>query len=228
MLGLMDWESTLGLQRRLAYQVSGQRSSPGLILCEHDPLISVGRQGSMAHLTLDRNDLTTRRWPIRWVNRGGGCILHTPGQLAIYPVVALDELGLSVPAYLDELREMVRSVLVEFDIRARLPADDSDVYVGPRPIACLGIAVRNWVSYFGIFLNVNPDLHLYRRVHCAASGEPMTSMERERRCPIRSSRVRERVVERFADRFGCSETALFFDHPALSPKARRDAVAAPR
>src|SRR3954463_957236 len=92
LLGPVEFEAALALQRALVYQVAGDRDSGALVLCEHPPLVTVGRHGSPAHLRCDEADWRARRWRLRWVNRGGGCLLHLPGQLAVYPVLALDRL----------------------------------------------------------------------------------------------------------------------------------------
>src|SRR5438309_6698380 len=100
-------ESALALQRRLVYQVAGERSSAALVLCEHPPLITVGRQGSRSHILCDPEELRVRRWRVRWVNRGGGCVLHQPGQVAVYPILPLDRLNLGLRAYLERLHDVV-------------------------------------------------------------------------------------------------------------------------
>jgi lipoyl(octanoyl) transferase len=98
--------------------------------------------------------------------------------------------------------------------------------VGQRPIAALGIAVRDWVSYYGAVLNVNPDLSLFRTVQVGGdAGGTMTSVERERRGPLRAALVRERLVEHFSEGFGFKRIAMFHDHPSLRRKARTDALA---
>jgi len=65
LLGTVSFEDALALQRRLVYQVSGERSQAALIVCEHPPIITIGRQGSRAHLQLEPEDLRPRRWPVR-------------------------------------------------------------------------------------------------------------------------------------------------------------------
>src|SRR5437764_98261 len=50
LLGLVDFEAALRVQRHLVYHVSGERDEGALVLCEHPPLITVGRQGSHAHI----------------------------------------------------------------------------------------------------------------------------------------------------------------------------------
>src|SRR5205809_360592 len=96
LLGAVDFEAALAWQRRLAFNVAGDRASACLVLCEHPPIITVGRQGSRGHLRFDQEELQLRGWRVRWVNRGGGCLLHVPGQLAVYPILALDQLGLGL------------------------------------------------------------------------------------------------------------------------------------
>src|SRR5688572_28025616 len=94
LLGLLPYDDGLRLQRRLADEVAADPGRACLVLCEHPPFISVGREGSHSHILLDPDDLEARRWPVRWVNRGGGCFLHLPGQLAVYPILPLKGLGL--------------------------------------------------------------------------------------------------------------------------------------
>jgi lipoyl(octanoyl) transferase len=227
LLGLLDFETALALQRRLVYEVSGDRTQAALLLCEHPPLITVGRQGSWAHIFCGRDELCAREWPVRWVNRGGGCLLHLPGQFAIYPIVALDRLGLSVPAYLERLQQVVRDVLGEFSICGQTRPDQAGVWVGSRLIASVGVAVRDWVTYYGTAFNVYPDLEHFRLLRCSAAGDgPMTSLERERHGPLRPAFVRQRLVEHFCRRFAVSRLSLLSDHPSLSRKARH-AIATP-
>ena len=197
----LRFDDLLIWQRRTVYEISGARDRAVLLLCEHEPLITVGREGSRADIRFDGEELRQRNWSVRWVNRGGGCLLHLPGQLAIYPVFPLDRLGLDMPSYLEQLRQVMRDVVTDANIRSAT-CDPNGVTVAGRPIAQLGVAVRNWVSYFGAALNVNPDLEPFRRIHCGGVGTPMTSIERERRLAINPELVQQRVVEHIQTRFG--------------------------
>lgn len=222
LLGRVDFESLLRFQRRLHFEVSGDRKQSALILCEHPPLITVGRQGSRSHIHLPPEDLRVRGWPIRWVSRGGGCILHLPGQLALYPILPLDRLRLSIADYLQRLNETVRGLLDDFSVHAGIQTGDAGVRVGPRLLSAVGVSVRDWVTSYGAYVNVQPALDLYRHVTVSAhEPEPMTSLERERRGPVRPALVRERLIEHFRARFGFSRVALFSDHPALGGAVQR-------
>jgi lipoyl(octanoyl) transferase len=164
MLGLVEFEAALALQRRLVYQVTGDRNSAALIICEHPPLITVGREGSWSHLYCGPEELQARRWRVRWVNRGGGCLLHVPGQLAFYPILPLNHFGLGLQSYIDRLGTVIQALLGDFDVRGQTRRDDSGVWIGSRPIAGIGVAVHDWVSYYGFSFNVNPDLQPFRLV----------------------------------------------------------------
>ncbi|MBI3410090.1 MAG: hypothetical protein HY040_17245 [Planctomycetes bacterium] len=220
LLGTLEYDAALRLQRRLQFDVSGDRSQAALILCEHPPMISVGRQGSRAHVFFEPDELEWRGWPVRWVHRGGGCWLHLPGQLAVYAVFPVDRLGLTVRDFLVRLGGVVQCLLGDFDLRGDwLPGG---VYVRSRLIAGLGVAVHDWISSFGLCLNANPSLDFYRRVQCAPRfQEPMTSLERERRGRLQPALVRQRLIEHVREVFGFGRIALFSDHPSIQGHQQR-------
>jgi lipoyl(octanoyl) transferase len=222
LLGTVDFEAALVLQKRLVYEISGDRNQAALVLCEHPPCITVGRHGSRAHIFFEAEELLHRRWPVRWVNRGGGCMLHLPGQLAIYPILPLERFGLNLAGYLERMGLALQDLLSEFHLPAQALATGAGVFVGPRMVAGFGVAVRDWISYFGAYLNVQPSLDLFRHIRIGAAGaEPMTSLERERRGPVRPSLVRERLLEYWQKRFDFGRVTVFSEHPFLEAYLRR-------
>jgi lipoyl(octanoyl) transferase len=215
LLGSLDFDAALRLQRALVYQFSGRAPGAALILCEHPPLITVGRHGSPGHIRAGRDELASRGWPVRWVSRGGGTVLHVPGQLAVYPVLPLAPLGLDVRGYLRSLQQVLVAVVDDFGILATTRPDEAGVWVGPRLIAAVGVAVRQQVTTFGACLNIDPDLTLFRLVQCGTRDDgPMTSLARERRGPLRPALVRQRLVEHFRDEFGFDQADVLFQAPA--------------
>ena len=216
LLGVVDFEAALKLQRTLAFEVTGARDSAALVLCEHPPIVTVGRDGSPADIRCDFEELRARRWPLRWVNRGGRTLLHLPGQLAIYPILPLDWRRLGLSNYLERLQHILVAVLDDFSVLADTRSEQPGVWVGRRLLAGVGVAVCDWVTYYGAYLNVNPDLLPFRIVRTAAKEQqPMTSLVCERRGPVRPALVRERLLEHFLAVFPFERTALFSHHPCL-------------
>jgi lipoyl(octanoyl) transferase len=225
LLGTVDFDNLLHLQRRLVYEVTGDRTQSYLILCEHLPLITVGRDGSREHVGYEAHELAAREWPLRWVNRGGGCLLHAPGQLAVYPILALDRFALDLQGYLDRLHGVLLDVITNMEVPARVRPGRAGIWVNGRLLAHVGVAVREWVTYFGAALNVHPDLEAFRPVQVAGPGEPpMTSLAREHRDRIRDGTVRQMLVEAFARSFGFARTSLFHTHPALTRPTAANAI----
>jgi lipoyl(octanoyl) transferase len=228
LLGLVDYEEGLRLQRLLVDEVAGRRDHAALVLCEHPPLLSVGRQGSHSQILFEDEDLEARRWRVRWVNRGGGCFLHLPGQLAVYPILPLDRLGLGLREYLDRLHAALIDVLDDFSVQAKTRPGQAGVWVGDRMVAGVGVAVRDWVSWHGAVLNVAPDLVPFRQVRTGQPGDgPMTSLARERHGSPRLAHIRQSLLDHFQQRFGLAQPSIFFGHPAVRSQRLAEATAVP-
>jgi lipoyl(octanoyl) transferase len=215
-LGLVDFEEMLALQRRLVFEVSGDRSQGVLLICEHQPVITVGRQGSRTHIHFDPRELQLRGWSIRWVNRGGGCLLHLPGQWSIYPILPLDRLQIGLQEYLNRLQRVLRDTASDCMVReaSEIPGQ-LGIWSSQRLLAHVGVAVRDWVSYYGAALNVNPDLEFFRKVNCGGSTQPMTSIVRERHLAVNPELVRQFLIDRFLEQFPCERVVMGESLPAL-------------
>ena len=144
LFGLVDLQEVLSLQRRIVYEM-GDGGGVSLLLCEHPPTISVGRAGSRAHVVSDDDGLRALGIRTQWVNRGGGCVLHLPGQLAAYPVVPLQSCGLTLSGYLTGLHQAVLGVLDEFDLRGSVRADLPGVFLGQARVASVHLC--SWCTF---------------------------------------------------------------------------------
>lgn len=224
LLGVLDFDALSALQRRLRYDVSGDRDTAAVIFCELEPGITVGREGSATHIRPNTEALAARRWPVRWVGRGGGAVLHQPGQVACFPVLPLDALNLSPARYLVELQAACIDLCRDYGIDAAPKEEHPGVRANNRCIAHIGVAVRDWVSSYGIVLNVNPDLAPFRDVKCDGDPVPMTSLQRESPLRVRVSGVRQKLLELIAARFGFARVSVFHHHPAALPRTTRHAL----
>jgi lipoyl(octanoyl) transferase len=222
LLGLVDFEDVLQLQRRLVYDL-GEGGGAALVLCEHPPTISVGRSGSRVHIAADDDELHAMGIGVRWVNRGGGCILHLPGQISAYLAIPLTPLGLDVRTYLDGLHDAIVRVLGEFDLKGTRKPDLPGVFLGEARVASVGVAVNRWIAYHGLTLNVGPylaPLGLIEEPGTAAWPLRQTSMEARRQRPAPMSRVREALVRQLESAFGLRQHHVYSDHPLIRRKIR--------
>ena len=219
-LGLVDFLEVQRLQRRIVYDL-GEENGAVLILCEHPPTISVGRSGSRAHIVADDEALESMGIAVHWVNRGGGCVLHVPGQLAAYVALPVARLGLSLQGYLDGLHAAIVGVLDEFDLTGTTRADLPGIFSGPARIATVGVAVNRWIAYHGLTLNVGPYLDLFEVLDEPGIGKsPMryTSMESRRQRHTSMGKVREALIRNLEHAFGLQQHHIYTRHPQIQRK----------
>jgi lipoyl(octanoyl) transferase len=231
LLGTVDFDEVQTLQRRLVYDL-GERPGAALVLCEHPPTISVGRSGSRAHISADDTELRSMDLPVRWVNRGGGCTLHLPGQLAGYLMLPLPAFGLDLKRYVDGLHRLLIDVLAEFDLTGATRPGAPGVFLGTGSsrVATVGVAVGRWIASHGFTLNVGAYLGPFRLIDEPTSqGMPtirVTSMEAWRQRPTPMPKVREAVIRRVEAAFGVERHHVYTSHPLIRRKARVHVFAA--
>ena len=221
LLGLVDFEDAQRLQRRLVYEL-GEGGGGALVLCEHPPTISVGRSGSRAHVRADDEELRGLGIRTRWVNRGGGCVLHLPGQLAAYVMLPLDPPGLDVRRYVDGLHRAIIATLAEFDLAGATRPGAPGVFLGQARVASVGIAVNRWIAYHGLTLNVGTYLEPFTILDEPGPGGykvHQTSIEARRQRPAPMSQVREALIRHLEETFGLRRHHVYTQHPLVRRKA---------
>lgn len=220
-LGSLPYERFLALQRRLVYEIGGDADLASLVVCEHPPAITIGREGSRRNIRLAPEELDSREWRVRYVARGGGTMLHLPGQIGLYPILPLAELRMTPARYLRELLEVALGVVRDYGADAAIDSDRPGLRVRDRRIAHAGVAVRSGVTAFGLVLNVCPDLELFERIDCDGDPLTMTSLERESPRRVRLPGVRVELANAVAGRFGYSRQSVFHSHNILHANAHR-------
>lgn len=224
LLGVVDFQSALILQERMVQEVSERRDTLGkLLLCEHPPILTIGREGSISHLRVDERELTSRRIDVRWLNRGGGCMIHAPGQLAAYPILPLDRLNFGLHEYRKGLEQAAIEVCREMRIPAFRDEKRPGVWCRTGRWAEVGIAVRSWVSYHGLFVNVATPTQLFDLIESRSAGEPdeLTTLSAERHSTVSMHVVREALLRHLARELGYEEFHLYTGHPLLKRTRRR-------
>lgn len=226
LLGTVDFLEMQQLQRRIVYE-HGERPGATLLLCEHPPTISVGRSGSRAHIAADDEALRGLGIRVHWTNRGGGCNLHLPGQLAAYVIMSLPE-GLNLAGYLDRLHRSVIGVLEEFELGGSVRPEVPGVFLGASRVALVGVAVNRWIAYHGLTLNVGPYLDLFDLLDEPGIGPSrlhQTSMESRRQRQAPMSRVREALIRHLEEGLGLERRHVYTGHPSIRREVLSDVYA---
>ncbi|MFN0053653.1 MAG: lipoyl(octanoyl) transferase LipB [Planctomycetales bacterium] len=214
LLGLVDFDAAQVLQERLAMQIAaGVDQGGALLICEHPPLVTIGREGSWGHVRMSPEEFAARRWDVRWITRGGGCITHVPGQIAAYPIIPLARRGIGIAAFREQLQAAIIETCRECRVAARQQPQQAGVWGRGGELAQVGIAVRSGVSMQGVFVNVCPRLDQLRLI--APAGRAITSLAVERRVPTSLGSVRESLIRRLASQLEYDRFHLHTGHPQL-------------
>jgi lipoyl(octanoyl) transferase len=174
-LGRLAYQPALDLQEKnVAARASGEIPDQ-LLLLEHDPVYTIGRQR-------DRSSLgpAALPHPVVEINRGGQATFHGPGQLVGYFIFDLQKLTPDLHFFLRWIEEGLIALLQDYGLAAQRREGLTGVWIEDRKIASIGVGVRKWITMHGFGLNVGSDLSGYEAITpCGIAGVTMTSLSRE-------------------------------------------------
>lgn len=140
-----------------------------VLLLEHTPVLTLGRAFLPEHIR-DRDFFTSRGIEMKITQRGGGVTYHAPGQLLVYPIVALEGEMRDVSRFLDILEQVTMRSLQKIGIPAVRNPERRGVWVFGKKIAFTGIKLRKWVTSHGVAVNINNEIYPFEMID--PCGEP--------------------------------------------------------
>jgi len=222
LLGTIPWHNGMALVHRLAAAaVQSDEPRVTVLLCEHPEVITVGRSGSRVDIKIPRSELSNRGLTTHWVSRGGGAVLHAPGQLAVYPLVPLAAADLTVGEFLRRFFAAVQNAFESFGVQTAATAQPplSAIYGRTGPLASFGVSVKQGVTLQGVFVSVNPSMQLQRLVDATPPDEngrrSLSCLTAERGASVNMPKVRSALVQSMSEAFEWSTYHLLTGHPDL-------------
>lgn len=193
-LGKRSYGEVWSLQKKMQIKRMAGEIDDLLILVEHDPVYTLGKNADVNHLLQSRD----RTIEVFNVERGGDITFHGPGQLVGYPIIDLANYKKSVSWYMHSLEQLTIEVLSEFEISAKRVKDLTGVWVGDKKIAAQGVRLTRWVTMHGFSINVNTDLSYYNGIiPCGIFDRGVTSMEELLGSTQRMEKIRTLVIDKF-------------------------------
>jgi lipoate-protein ligase B len=195
-LGRVPFAQAHDLQRRLVQRRIAREVCDSLVLCEHDPVVTVGR-GAAPPALADASIAVVE------VERGGEATFHGPGQLVAYPILELPEDRRDLRRYLRDLEEVVIRALAEVEVRGERREGLTGVWVAGRKVCSIGVAVRRWVTWHGLALNLRADLAAFAAFRpCGLDPAVMANVEEFCELPVRTLLFEVLVVKHACEVFG--------------------------
>ena len=197
-LGLSDYNDTWKLQKKLQSKRILGEIEDHLLLVEHPPVFTLGKNASKQHIINNSDDVS-----IIQTDRGGNITFHGPGQLVGYPILDLNHYKRSITWYMRELEQLVIDVLSEYDIKASRKKGLTGTWVKDKKIGALGVRISKWVTMHGFSLNINPDLNFYKHIiPCGIKEYGVTSMAKIMGNQVPSmEEIKTKMKKRFTKNF---------------------------
>jgi lipoyl(octanoyl) transferase len=217
-MGLIDYKEAWDFQTHLHRQlIENKRAGYPvpqvhyLLLCEHPPVITMGKSGSDENLKIDDIDLANRKIDYYRINRGGDITFHGPGQLVGYPILDLDLVFTDVHKYIRSLEEVIIRVLSKYGIIGNRNTSYTGVWVDKdealgyaTKICAIGVHLSRWVTMHGFAFNINTDLTYFNHIVPCGIADPAKSV-----CSLSSllhkevnlQEIKKQVIDEFGELF---------------------------
>ncbi len=176
-LGAVDYDTALTLQREAHERVLAGTSPGTVFLLEHDPpVITQGRRAGAAGLLVPEEALAPRGYQLRHAGRGGDITVHEPGQVVVYFVLPVQSKS-AAPFVKGILGLMAAFLEDEYGIAARYDAARPGLWAGNEKLCAAGVDLSGGVSMHGIAVNVSNSMEGFSLiVPCGMEGAGVTSV----------------------------------------------------
>jgi len=177
--GRISYADGLELQSKLVRARQAGEIPDTLLLLEHEPVFTLGRNARRENLLSSADALRARGFEVFETGRGGDVTYHGPGQLVGYPILDLSPDRQDVHRYVRDLEEVMLRTCGDYGVAAERVAGLTGTWVGLEKIGAIGVRIARWVTSHGFALNVGTDLSAFALiVPCGIRDRGVTSLER--------------------------------------------------
>ncbi len=175
-----------------------------LLFCEHPPVYTLGKSGSMDNVLMTETQLEESNIQFFNTNRGGDITFHGLQQIVGYPILDLEKFYTDIGKYLRNLEEVVINTIAEYGIKGARSSGETGVWIEPgiigkeRKICAMGVRCSRWVTMHGFALNINTDLSYFNNIiPCGIQNKQVTSIEKELGCKVDYAEAKEKLKRNF-------------------------------
>ena len=219
-LGTMSYKECWDIQRNLfdeRLQRHASQQTPDevgcLLVVEHTPVYTLGKSGKPSNMLISEEQLQRLGAEFFHIDRGGDITFHGPGQIVLYPILDLEQLGIGLRRYIDLLEGAVIETVAHYGISAERLEGATGVWICDRnasgepsrwrKICAIGVKASHFVTMHGLALNVATDLNWFTMINpCGFVDKGVTSIACETGREIDIEQVKRLLVENLAKGLG--------------------------
>ena len=197
------YKKTWNYQKDLLKKRSNNEINDTLILVEHEPVFTLGKNADENHILQNCPDnIKTYH-----IERGGDVTYHGPGQLVGYPILDLRNYKKSISWYMRSLEQVIIDTLFDYNITANRKKGLTGVWCNNEKIAALGVRVSRWITMHGFSLNIDPNLNHYKNIiPCGIFEHGVTSMSGVLNKTVDYEHVKKTIIKKFLYQFSIDYT----------------------
>jgi len=202
-LGRVSYERGLEMQADLVARRQKGEAPDTLLLLEHDPVFTLGRNARAENVLLPAEALRARGFGVYETGRGGDVTYHGPGQAVGYPILHLEPGRQDVHRYVRDLEEVMIRACADAGVAAGRLSGKTGVWVGREKVGAIGVRIARWVTSHGFALNVANELEPFELiVPCGIRDHGVTSLARLLGRPVSFEHTLDRLAHHVAAVFG--------------------------
>lgn len=176
-LGRLRYHAALARQHALRDAVLAGTAEPALLLCEHEPVITLGRSARAENLLVSPEALRRLGVDVVSIERGGDVTYHGPGQLMIYPIIPVR----SALAFLATVAGVLADLCAELGVPGvAFQERPAGLWLGPEKLAACGLHLRRGVVLHGWAFNVATPAESWRPLRPCGGDAPQLSLSAAR------------------------------------------------
>ncbi len=212
--GRVEFARALAWQRQLVKMRIDGMCRDLILLVEHPPVVTVGKDGHAEHYASAGIE------PVA-IERGGDVTYHGPGQLVVYFIFNLTRRGRDLHAFIDNVQEGIIRSLAEYGVEGYRNDVSTGVWVGDAKLASIGVAVKKWISFHGAAINLNTNLDEFASINpCGLKPETMTSLAKLRGKSVALSEFSRKLIGHYADVFATDFSPVLLEEIAEDLKSQ--------
>lgn len=170
-LGLIKFQQAYLIQKKLNQDIYEGKEDETILICHHPAIVTLGKKSTSL-------DLTGWTGEVVAIERGGQATYHGPSQVVAYPLLDLRKRNNDIYLYLRNLETAVINTLIDFGIIAEGDTKNTGVWYKEKKIASIGVAVKRWITYHGLAINIFQDSLAFQGISpCGMSPDVMTNLE---------------------------------------------------
>lgn len=174
--GRIAYSDAYQLQHKLFDEIleskrRGEQSQSYLLLCEHNPVFTLGKHGEQSNMLMSQEFLREHGYEWYQIERGGDVTYHGPGQITGYPILDLETFRIGLRAYIELIEDAVIELIKLYGIKGERRPSATGVWIdvdkpeSARKICAIGVRSSRYVTMHGFALNVNNDLSPFNLIN---------------------------------------------------------------